>query len=134
MLKKRLEKIVRKEKKRSKSIWPCLNFEPPAHLFGFKAIILNIALCHQHLQPIMDEMHKKFRKNKESAREIFSWLQSEFKEEFDQGQIEAGFWGLMNQVLHWLVVNLKDMSVGELEEMFGEKCMKIFTKKKCRCI
>ena len=133
MLKKRVEKIIRKEKKRPSSIWPCLTFEPPAHLFGFKAIILSIALCHQHLQPLMDQMHMKFTQKNESATGIFTWLKTELRPKMDKGEIEYRFWFYMNHVLHWMIVNLKDMNKEELVTMFGKTCMKIFTKR-CRCI
>ena len=134
MLKERVKKIIQLEKKRPKSIWPCLNFEPPAHLSGLKAVILNIALCHQYLQPLVDEMHKKFSKKNESATDIFTWLKTELRTKWDQGEIaDYRFWFWMNHVLHWLVVNMKDMDTEDFETLYGKKCMKSFTKR-CRCI
>ena len=134
MLKKRLAKIIRKEKKRPKSIWPCLTFEPPGKsLFTFKSVILSIALCHQHLQPLLDQMHKKFTQKNESATGIFTWLRTELRTKRDQGEIENRFWGYMNHILHWMVVNLQDEGEDELVARFGKECMKIFTKR-CRCI
>ena len=79
----------------------------------------------------MEKMHKKFARNKKSATEIFSWLQSEFRNIKDQ--IEYRFWFLMNHILHWAVVNLKGMNEDQLEGMFGKICVRKFTKQ-CRCI
>ena len=126
MMKTRLGEIVRDEKKRRRSIWPCLSAR--TNLSVLKMIIVNIRLCYQELQPIMEKMHEKFAENMQKTTDILKWLERQFK--------KTSYWATHSWFLatDGIVVGLeRKQERNQLEEMLGPKCYKRLTKR-CRCV
>ena len=123
-LKARLKDVVRKEKNRPRSIWPCLKRQ--GNLGVLRLIIVNIGLCYPYLQPIMEEMHEKFRENKKTTTRILKWLQAQF----DSSGYELNHLFDVSGVVIGLKLQNK---YGNLKNQLGSKCYKRLTKS-CRCM